>query len=232
MTTVSRLLSEIRNLCGKPSQGELGDDQILSALYDVQTSMTNELNLASTNKLIERAEFQLTAQEMELPVSDFESAERVLVIADSDASFRPLSIVGFDEMPGMTDPAVSVPPYDVSAVAVVGGRLYFDGVPLSARVQLWYKPTYAEPESLNDTIRGVSDAYVPLLKWRTALICKELYLGQTVPPSLREEVGRAERQFKQSRTRGDESGLVKKSRFRSGRAAVIVQGIGGHRLVR
>ena len=228
-TTISRSIARVRNLCNKVARSVVDDEVILEVLHRTQTSMNNELNLASTNRLVEKAEFALTAQEMEIPVADFESAERVMIMNGGD-SYSPLSIVGLDQMPGMTTAAASS---DASVVAFVGGRMYFDGVPPNAMIQLWYKPTYSEPESLADSFRGVSESYVPLLELRAAAFIRENFLDLTVTRTMDAEMMRLERQFKVSRTRGDESGLVRKSRYRgAGRGERLAEGAGRHRLIR
>jgi len=225
-TTLSRIIASVRNRCGKVDAATVDDETILDVVYTIQTSMNNEQNLASTNRLVEKVEFQLTNQEMTLPVSDFDSAERVMVVADGGARFEPLAIVGLNEMPGMTDVSTGTVPSSVSAAAFVGDRVYFDGVPLNARVQLWYKPIYIEPQSLSDGARGVSEAYVPLLIERAAAYIRENFLNLPVTETMRMEIERFERQFKRHRTEGQESGLVQKQRFGRGRHSNIFPGPG------
>jgi hypothetical protein len=225
--TLSRILADIRDLCGKPSREQLGDDHVLSAIFDVQTSLNNDLNLSSQNRLVERVEFPLVSQEMGVPVSDMDNPERVEILSSGFDRWSPLTISGLDELRGQV--SVGTPDTLASRVAFVGSRMYFDGLPPNATVRLWYKPVYSESEDLGDTVKGVPQSFIGLLKLRAAAFLRETFLALPVPESWQGEVMRLERQFKQMRTRGSESGLVKKSRYGSGRGIGNSFGWSGHR---
>jgi hypothetical protein len=226
-TTLSRLISGVRDLCGKPDRAAVGDDVILGVIFDVQTSLNNELNLSSQNRLVEIADFALTAQAMDIPVGDFDTAERVEVIADGDTRYTPLVLVGLDQMPGAIDPAIGTPDAFATAVAFAGGRMYFDGLPGGARVRLWYKPVYGEPESTDESLKGVPEAFVSLVKLRAAAFIRENYLALPVTASMQNEINLQMRSFRKSATQGLESGLQQKSRYRAvGRGRMLVPGPG------
>lgn len=203
-----RLVSEVRLLCGEPSdlslsQGGLPTNLIFEEICNIEAEMLRDLELSAKNARVAKIEPSLVQDESEFAIttSDFLTASYVYLQTDPSSDiWWPVEIVNHS---ALFDMGVAGTP----AIAFSGTpkRAYLSWTPDGTQtLRIWYERTgNDDPEMAGQTeLGGLYDEY---LKLQAAAQCRE-HLKMEVGAVLASRLTKSERQWQKHVNRSLQQG--------------------------
>lgn len=204
MPSRSVLAGHVLSYAANPDMSVLPLDTVFTVLYDVEQSLSNDLDISEQGQLLRKVERSLSSKSFYANVDGSVVYAQLRPTSDSTSLYE-VEIVDVQDLEQMRREARRALALYDSPTRI---DLSWDPAGTEQRIILWYERNAEDASSITSS-PSVNRNYHTLLKMRAAALCREI-IGLPALSSLTAEILRGEKQWARHVTKSRSSGGKKR----------------------